>query len=89
MNKNMIFLSAVGVALVLALLSTAFSDETDHHRGISVQFDSDDDHYSGHSNSDSLNGSVEFNGKRYKCDAETGKVELTHEDGSVTVVTCD
>jgi len=88
MNKNTIFLGALAAALVLAAISSRFSDENGDGHGFSIQYDSDDENGGDNWRSDGSDNSIEFNGERYKCDPETGKVELTHDDGSVTMVTC-
>ena len=91
MNKNQIFIGVIGGALVLAALSSAFSGEErydDDHR-FEMSFDHEDGEYRGPRSGSGSNSTVEFNGKTITCDAETGTVELTHEDGSVTTVTCN
>jgi hypothetical protein len=77
MSRNTLFLAVVGGAIVLAaLMGSPGSDDKDYR--IEVKHDGGRD-----------SSSVEFNGKDYKCDTETGQVTLTHDDGSETVVICD
>ncbi|MBL4789976.1 MAG: hypothetical protein JKY60_13370 [Kordiimonadaceae bacterium] len=93
MDKNKIFLGAIGVAFVVAAAANAMSPNFYHQHGEDWDVRINDGDGNRHGNRHYGRGhgqaSVEFNGKSYKCDAETGKVELEHEDGSKTVVTCD
>jgi len=91
MTKNQIFIGVIGGALVLAALSSAFSGEEryDEGRRFEVSFDHEDGEHRGSRSRSDSSSTVEFNGKTIACDAETGTVELTHEDGSVTTVTCN
>jgi|GEM_PF-6585323 len=94
MDKNKIFLGAIGVAFVLAAAANAMSPNfyPQHGEDWDIHMDEGDNNRRGNRRYGRGNhgqASVEFNGKTYKCDPESGKVELEHEDGSKTVVTCN
>jgi len=76
MSRNTIFLAVVGGAIVIAAL---FGSGGSSDKDFTIEV----------SNGGSAGTDIEFNGKTYKCDEETGSVTLTHDDGSTTKVVCD
>ena len=88
MNKNYIFVGVIGAALLVAAIANVISPEKvggDHYR-IKLSHDGEKGSYD--RTRRGSGSTVEFNGKHYKCDEETGSVVLEHEDGSTTTVTC-
>ncbi len=96
MNKNMIFIAVTGGALVLAVLASLISGEEhdadhpdgDRHRLRINMGDQDGSHHRSRSQRN-RQSSIEFNGKTYQCDEETGFIILEHEGGQKTKVICD
>ncbi len=84
MNKNIIFVGAIAVAVIIAGLLGTFSD--DRSQGTYATVDSSGKvHYSSGGNS---GNSISFNGEDYSCDKGDTHV-FEHEDGSKTTVTCE
>lgn len=86
MNKNQIFIGVLGAALLVAAVANAISPITHESDGFRVVYSDGSEHKSYRGNG---HATLEFNGKHYECNRETGSVVLEHEDGSKTTVTCD
>jgi hypothetical protein len=91
MNKNHIFIGVIVGAIGVAAIGNFISPESAHsgRNGWGMSMDGEDHHRRGSRPHSGDKSTVEFNGKTYRCNKETGSVELTHDDGSITVVTCD